>query len=214
MSSTLDMDKEKVAQVDPSNILLHRQNVRRLEGEIIRDTVLAVAGQLNATMYGDSIPAHLYPQMTNHRRPGVSGPMDGDRRRSIYMRVQRNFLSPMILAFDMPLPDTTAGKRTVSNVPAQSLILMNDPFVVDQASAWAKALIEKHPDSIDARISAAYLDAFGRAATDSERVALTGFITQQAQEYALAEADVLSHEDLWKDVCQVLFMSKEFIYIG
>ena len=214
MSSDLDTDKGKVAQVDPGNSLLHRQNVRRLQGEVIRDTVLAVSGQLDASMFGNSIPAHLYPQMTNHRRPSESGPVDAERRRSIYMRVQRNFLSPMILAFDMPLPDTTAGKRTVSNVPAQSLILMNDPFVVEQAKAWATSLIQRHPESLEARVTAAYLDAFGRQPTEGEHAAMAAFVAQQAQEYALEETAIRSNLDLWKDVCQVLFMSKEFIYIG
>ena len=214
MSSELDTENAQVAKVDPDNTLLHRQNVRRLQGEIIRDTVLAVSGQLDASMYGNSIPAHLYPQMTNHRRPKESGPVDADRRRSIYMRVQRNFLSPMILAFDMPLPDTTAGKRTVSNVPAQSLILMNDPFVVDQAQAWAISLIERHPESLEARVKAAYLDAFGRQPSEVEQTAMLNFVSQQAQEYALPEKEEVFNLDLWKDVCQVLFMSKEFIYIG
>ena len=119
----------------------------------------------------------------------------------------------MILAFDMPLPDTTAGKRTVSNVPAQSLILMNDPFVVEQAKAWATSLIQCHPESLEARVTAAYLDAFGRQPTDAEQAAMAAFVTQQAQEYALEETAIRSNLDLWKDVCQVLFMSKEFIYI-
>lgn len=199
---------------DPANILLHRQNVRRLEGEIIRDAVLAVAGQLNATMYGDSVPAHLYPFMTNHRRPGESGPVDADRRRSIYMRVQRNFLSPMMLAFDMPLPDTAIGKRTVSNVPAQSLIMMNDPFVAEQAEAWAKSLMEDQPDDADARINLAYQTAFGRVATEGERNTVNAFLDKQAKTYDLSNDEVLANTDLWKDLCQVLYMSKEFIYIG
>jgi hypothetical protein len=120
----------------------------------------------------------------------------------------------MMLAFDMPLPDTSIGKRTVSNVPAQSLILMNDPFIIEQALAWATRLIEKHPDSIDDRISAAYMNAFGRRPTPAETKALNGFIEKQARQYGMDEEAVLTHTDLWKDLCQVLFMSKEFIYIG
>ena len=209
-----DLNDPKIEEVDPANFLLHRQNIRRLEGEIIRDAVLAVAGELDTKMYGNSIPAHLYPFMTNHRRPGESGPVDAERRRSIYMRVQRNFLSPMMLAFDMPLPDTTIGMRTVSNVPAQSLILMNDPFIASQSEAWAKRLIEKHPDSVDARITSAYLDAFGRTPTQAESGRIKEFIEQQAKAYEMDDAAILSDATLWKDFCQVLYMSKEFIYIG
>lgn len=204
----------KAEEKDPANFLLHRQNVRRLEGEIIRDAVLAVAGELDATMYGNSVAAHLYPFMTNHRRPGESGPVDADRRRSIYMRVQRNFLSPMMLAFDMPLPDTAIGKRTVSNVPAQSLIMMNDPFIVAQAEAWAKSLMAAHPASINDRVNNAYMTAFGRVASDGELSTVNTFLAQQAEAYQLSEEDVLNNTGLWKDLCQVLYMSKEFIYIG
>lgn len=209
-----ELNDAEAEEADPANLLIHRQSVRRLEGEIIRDSVLAVAGQLDNTMYGNSIPAHLYSFMTNHRRPGESGPVDAERRRSIYMRVQRNFLSPMMLAFDMPLPDTTIGKRTVSNVPAQSLILMNDPFIIEQSEAWAKRLIEKHPDSINDRINTAYMNAFGRRPTAAESKTLNGFIEKQAGEYSMSDEEALAHTDLWKDLCQVLFMSKEFIYIG
>jgi hypothetical protein len=130
------------------------------------------------------------------------------------MRVQRNFLSPMMLAFDMPLPDTAIGKRTVSNVPAQSLIMMNDILVSFQARMWANALMARHPDSIDARIKAGYLDAFGRVPAAAELNQITVFIHQQAAGYDLEETAILPHKDLWKDFCHILFMSKEFIYIG
>jgi Protein of unknown function (DUF1553) len=55
--------------------------------------------------------------------------------------VRRNFLSSFLLAFDTPAPFSTVGKRTVSNVPAQALILMNDPFVHNQADVWAKRVV-------------------------------------------------------------------------
>ena len=212
MSSALS--NENAETEDPANFLVHRQNVRRLQGEAIRDSLLAVSGQLDRTMYGNSIPAHLYPFMTNHRRPGESGPVDAERRRSIYMRVQRNFLSPMMLAYDMPLPDTAIGKRTVSNVPAQSLIMMNDPFVAQQAEAWANKLIADAPDSVANRIDAAYVQAFGREASELEQTKIQEFVNLQGAEYGLSDAEILTNIELWRDICQVLFMSKEFIYIG
>ena len=83
---------------------------------------------------GPVVEVHL-TDVHGRPRPARSegGPLDGDGRRSLYTKVRRNFLPPMMLAFDMPIPFSTIGRRSVSNVPAQALILMNDPFVVEQA---------------------------------------------------------------------------------
>ena len=79
--------------------------------------------------------------MDGRGRPQHSGPLDGDGRRSIYLSVRRNFLNPMFLAFDTPVPFSTMGRRNVSNVPAQALTLMNDPLVAHLARLWADRLI-------------------------------------------------------------------------
>src|SRR5262249_14703341 len=118
MSSRADKPAEAR---DPENKLLHRMPIRRLEAEIVRDAILAVSGRLDRRMYGPSVPPHLTPHMAGRGRPASSGPLDGDGRRSIYLQVRRNFLTPMFLAFDYPIPFTTMGKRSVSNVPAQAL---------------------------------------------------------------------------------------------
>ncbi len=88
---------------------------------------------LDPTMYGPSVPVHLTAFMDGRGRPAPSGPLDGDGRRSIYLAVRRNFLNPMFLAFDAPVPFSCMGRRNASNVPAQALILLNDPLVVQQA---------------------------------------------------------------------------------
>src|SRR5205823_2122189 len=115
------------------NALVHRMTVRRLEAESIRDAILAVSGRLDETMFGPGVMPHLTPYMTGRGRPQQSGPLDGAGRRSIYLAVRRNFLPPMFLAFDYPIPFTTIGRRTSSNVPAQALAMMNNPFVIEQA---------------------------------------------------------------------------------
>src|SRR5262249_62354160 len=120
-------------EADPNNRLLHRMPIRRLEAEAVRDAMLAVSGRLDRRQYGPGPLPHLTPFMVGRGRPGSSGPLDGDGRRSVYLNVPRNFLHPMFLAFDYPVPFTTLGKRTVSNVPAQALTLLNNPFVIQQA---------------------------------------------------------------------------------
>jgi len=105
-------------ELDPANALLSSYPLRRLEAEAIRDSFLAVSGQLDRTAFG----------------PPVGG---GTPRRSVYLRVKRNDLEPLLTTFDFPVPASSVGRRDVTNVPAQSLTLLNDPFLIDQAKKWA-----------------------------------------------------------------------------
>src|SRR5262249_42533181 len=127
LSSTYQMASRaegKAEEADPQNKLLHRMRVRRLEAEAIRDAMLAVSGRLDRTMYGPGVLPYLTPFMVGRGRPETSGPLDGAGRRSVYLNVRRNFLTPLFLAFDYPVPFSTMGRRSVSNVPAQALTLL------------------------------------------------------------------------------------------
>src|SRR5205085_1077283 len=138
-----------IKQLDPQNKWFARATVRRLDAEALRDGLLAASGRLNRRMYGPGVPAHLDAFVEGRGRP-KSGPVDGDRRRTIYLGVRRNFPSAMLAAFDEPIPAGPVGKRTVSNVPAQALILLNDPFVLEQSKACSRVLAELRDQ--DARI--------------------------------------------------------------
>ncbi len=210
MASTSD---PAASERDPSNLLLHRQRIRRLEGEVIRDTLLAVSGRLDRTLYGSSIPVHLTAFLQGRGRPGASGPLDGAGRRSIYGAVRRNFLSPMMLAFDTPAPFSTMGRRNVSNVPAQALILMNDPFVVQQARLWAERELADSNLSAEEHIQRLYLTAFARPATAEESNAALAFLVQQASELGVKNDQSPTDFRPWADLCHVLFNAKELIYI-
>ena len=193
---------------DPANTLLHRMRVRRLEGEAIRDAILAVSGRLDKKMYGPPVAVHLTPFMEGRGRPR-SGPVDGAGRRTIYQEVRRNFLSPMMLAFDQPFPLSTFGRRTSSNVPAQALILMNDPFVVEQSKLWAKRVLSANAND-PARIRTAYETAFGRPPNADEQKAATVFLQTQAK----AHGEKQPAEKSWSDFCHVLFNVKEFVFLN
>jgi hypothetical protein len=195
-------------QRDPTNQLWHRMPIRRLEGEAIRDAMLAISGHLNREMYGPPVAVHLTPFMEGRGRPKESGPLDGGGRRSIYLEVRRNFLSPMMRTFDAPVPFTTIGRRTQSNVPAQSLTLMNDPFVAAQAESWARRILGETP-SLPQRLQRLYQEAYGRYPTALEQEQLVRFLDSQTR--LLAEAG--TEERVWSDLCQVLFNVKEFIYV-
>jgi mono/diheme cytochrome c family protein len=188
-------------RIDPDNRLLHRTNVRRLEAEAIRDAMLAASGRLDPTMFGPSVPPHLTPFMDGRGRPAASGPLDGDGRRSLYLNVRRNFLTPMLLAFDFPAPASTMGRRNVSNVPAQALTLLNDPFVIDQARLWADRLLAPPGRSRDDRLRDLYLTAFGRPPSDAERAEALAFLAGDDGPRG------------WAELCHVLFNVKEFIFV-
>ena len=106
-------------EVDPGNLLLTRAHLRRLEAEAIRDAMLQASGSLT-------------------RNPLGGADAFNTNRRSLYVRVIRNNLDPFLTVFDTPVPATTKGRRDETNVPAQSLTMMNDPFVISLADRLAK----------------------------------------------------------------------------
>ncbi|MCO6454972.1 MAG: PSD1 domain-containing protein [Pirellulaceae bacterium] len=216
LSRTYQMSSTPVPaaeQHDPENILLHRAPIRRLEGEAIRDAILQVSGRLDDSLEGGSVQVHITPFMQGRGRPGGNGPLDGNGRRSLYTEVRRNFLPPMMLAFDTPIPFSTMGRRNVSNVPAQALILMNDPFVVQQAEMWARRLLAPADLEPAARIQQMYRQALTRDATDDELAAALAFLAQQGQAHGLTEPQAMADPRVWTDLCHVVFNVKEFIYL-
>jgi hypothetical protein len=212
LSSTYQMASRTNAhadRIDPQNKGWHRMPVRRLEAEAIRDAILAVAGRLDQKLYGPSVAPYLTPFMIGRGRPDHSGPLDGAGRRSIYLGVRRNFLTPMFLAFDYPIPFTTMGKRSVSNVPAQALTLMNNPFVVQQAERWAGRVLAEPGRTDKERIMRMYVMAFGRPPLATELDEALTFLVEQGKEYGRAD-----DPRAWADLCHVLLNVKEFIFIN
>lgn len=198
-------------EADPKNMLWHHLPPRRLQGEVIRDSLLALSGRLDRTPFGPPVPIHLTSFMDGRGRPGKSGPLDGSGRRSIYIAVRRNFLSPFMLTFDTPVPFSSMGRRNVSNVPAQALILMNDPLVADLAHQWGKQALERIPDkdALEERIRWMYLAGFGRSPSAAEVHAASAFLSKQVAEQGVATDDL----DLWANFAHVLVNTKEFIYL-
>ncbi len=150
---------------DPNNLLLSHANVRRLEAEAIRDSLLTVSGRLENRLYG--------------------GPVDGNSpRRSVYVRVIRNSLNPFLRVFDFPEPFSATGRRDVTNVPAQSLTMMNDPQVINYAAAWANQVLSDSQRTTDtARIEQMFVVAFGRPASDAEVKKVKGYLSATKNRY-------------------------------
>jgi putative heme iron utilization protein len=143
----------------------------------------------------------------------ANGPLDGAQRRSVYQETRRNFLSPLMVNFDLPIPDTTVGRRNLSNVPAQALALMNDPFVRNQSSAWARRLLAEVGNDATERIGHLYRQAFGRTPTPEEIQALQGLLTTQTQQLASLPDGPDRDIRLWTEVCHALFMTQEFAHV-
>lgn len=211
LSRTYQMSSQanpEAVAADPKNLTWHHRPPKRLEGEIIRDALLKISGRLDTKQYGEPVPVHLTSFMDGRGRPKEKGPRDGAGRRSIYLAVRRNFLSPTMLAFDTPAPFSTMGRRNVSNVPAQALILMNNPLVVELSGKWAAQTLRKHPTT-EARINRMYRDAFARLPTQHEQRIAKEYLKSQA-----VERDVtLDNQEIWSDFAHALTNTKEFIYL-
>ncbi len=194
---------------DPNNLLLHRMNIKRLEGEIIRDALFSLSGRADDRMYGPSVAIALNDFQDGRGKPD-SGPVDGAGRRSLYLSIRRNFLESFLTVFDLPNPHTSVGRRSVSNVPAQALALLNSPMIVEQTQRWGDRLCRETPQlSTSERVDRLYLEAFGRLPTAEEREAALAFIAASAVDHGGNEAA----PPVWADLCHVLLNTKEFIYV-
>lgn len=142
---------------DPDNKLLSHWGVRRLEAESIRDSMLQLSGKLDLTMSGESVAG-------------------GDPRRSVYVKVLRNNLDSFLTVFDAPVPSGTRGKRDVTNVPAQSLTLLNDKRV----QTWAKDWAQRTTGDDEKRARQMFAEAFGRAPSSRELSGSLAFVKASA----------------------------------
>jgi hypothetical protein len=191
-------------------LLWHYRPPRRLAAEAVRDALLSVSGSLDAKLGGPSIPVYLTPFMKGRGRPSRSGPLDGEGRRTLYQEIRRNFLPPFLMVWDYPPPATTMGRRSSSNVPAQSLALMNDPFVRELAQRWAQRLEQSdgsggRPQS-ERVVKQLWWTAFARAPRPDEVEQALAFL-EAGQAAGQARMDTLA------ELCHVVFNLKEFVFL-
>jgi hypothetical protein len=200
---------EEGVERDGANRWLSRMSVRRLEAEAIRDAILAVSGQLDLKMYGPGVNVYF---VSRTEGGGAPGPLDGDRRRSVYQRIRRNSFNPFLEAFDAPRPATTRGRRDVTNVPLQALTMLNDPFVIDQSAKWG-ALVVAEGEAAEQRIGGMFLRAFCREITAGELRAAREYLADLCDEHGVAAGDLNQSVAVWQDFAQSIFCLKEFLYV-
>jgi len=146
MSSACDA---AAAAKDPSNLLFGRFNMRRLTAEELRDSILAANGTLNLKMSGPSIFVKLPPEVlatssTPGKVWGVSAPEEAARR-SVYIKVKRSLLIPLLAGHDFADTDSSCAVRFATTVPTQALTLLNSAFMSEQAAIFARRLEEQAP---------------------------------------------------------------------
>lgn len=179
-------------QIDPENRLVWYFQPRRLDAELIRDALLTVGGNLDRNMYGPSV-------------------LDDSARRSIYLRVKRSELIPLMTMFDAPEPTQSIGQRTTTTVPTQALAMINSPLVRQQAERLSQRVRSDRNASLDAQIENAYRLALQRGPADGERSAMRAFIEQQRAVFGGEEP--AATDKAFAEFCHVLFCLNEFVYI-
>jgi Protein of unknown function (DUF1553)/Protein of unknown function (DUF1549)/Planctomycete cytochrome C len=171
-SSNSGVGNLRAEKVDANNILLWRQNRRKLEAEAVRDTVLAVTGKLDLTMGGPGWQDFVIerPEHSPHYEYGLADPDDKRTwRRSIYRFIVRSQTQPWMTALDCADPSMRVDRRNESISPLQALALLNNGFMVAQARHFAERLQKEKPNNLELQIERAHYLAFGRAPTPAER---------------------------------------------
>src|SRR5216684_3108359 len=222
------MSNEESAKIDPRNRLLWHFPRERLEGEVIRDSALSVAGLLNANVGGPSVYPEL-PDGAGKPRGGWKTSTDPNQanRRSLYIFVRRNARYPMLEAFDMPDTHESCGRRTETITAPQALSLLNDKLTLQWAQAFAGRVMEQAGGDTNAQVDAAYRLAYGRRPDSWEKDTVQTFFAKQKAlleeraaagqklalpEHALPSGITPPQAAALVDFCHMLLNSNEFVY--
>ncbi len=184
------------AAADPTNRLVSHWQLRRLEGEAIRDSLLTVSGLLDNKQFG---------------------PSAGDKanRRSIYVPVLRNVEEPFLSVFDPPSTQSTQGRRDISHAPAQTLVLFNGDLARRCSEATARALLaDPELAGAQARIEWLFIRSLGRPPTAEERAGSMAWLKAEAARRGLDPAAAAASLPLWGDLVHAVLNLEEFIHVN
>jgi hypothetical protein len=177
------------ADKDPDNHYLWRHTPSRLDFEAWRDAWLAVSGRLDRTRGGPSVDLDKADNV----------------RRTLYSKISRLQPNPLLILFDFPDANVTSDRRGVTTVPQQQLFVLNSPFAVATAKAFAKRL-EKIAPGEEERIAVAFRLAYGREPSDEERRASREFLRA-------VEAGAPERLTAWEQLAQAILASNEFAWV-
>ncbi|MGB7345443.1 MAG: PSD1 and planctomycete cytochrome C domain-containing protein [Pirellulaceae bacterium] len=209
LSRTYRLSGQHLAEnaiIDEDNRLYWRSNLRRLEAEAIRDSLLVAGGMLKTERpEGGPLEGNFNADLSksNKRKRGTRA-LDpiAQPTRSVYLPVFRSKLLGMFTVFDFAEPDQVNGKRDVTTVPPQALFMLNNPFVIDVSRRAAERILEQDLVDEEARVRYAYAYTLCRYPTTAE--------TQRALAYLDSDKD---RKSSWSSLTQALYSSAEFRYI-
>ena len=189
---------------DPENKLLSHFPLRRLEAEEIRDAVLFVAGSLDRTMGGKTIPVKNREFFFNHTSKDAT--TYDSPRRALYLPVVRNNVYDLFEQFDFPDPAVPNGNRNATVVAPQALLMLNSDLVGKAAEKFAASLLASASDDTR-RIELAYQKAYARPPTAKELARAKKFLAD-------FKPDSAASPNAWTVLCQSLLAANEFIYLN
>jgi mono/diheme cytochrome c family protein len=215
--------------IDADNRLLGRMSVRRLEAEAVRDSILAASGALNVKMQGPPVPVtvdevgQVIVGLDNRDSAGrpvtKRGSLSGEEfRRSVYVQVRRSQPLSMLETFDAPALNPNCEIRNRSTVAPQSLLLMNNEFVLAQADKLAQRVIAEAGSDSAERVRWAWRLSLGLEPAAGDVAQAVAFVADQEREFeATPPSDKASirsaDERALASLCQVLFSSNAFLYV-
>ncbi len=187
--------------LDPTNLHHSRMNRRRLDADAIRDSILAVSGNLNLKMGGVGVIPPLSGEEILAARMPHLWPAHPDQsehvRRSVYLQVKRSLALPMLQIFDAPDTSRSCARRESSTVAPQALAMMNSEFVTEQARIFAARLASEAGQASEAQIEAGWRLALGRLPSTAEMETAAGYLARNSLQ----------------DLCLLLFNMNEFVYV-
>jgi Protein of unknown function (DUF1553)/Protein of unknown function (DUF1549) len=189
-------------KVDPENELLSRFRRVRLDGEAIRDALLAISGRLSASAGGPPVFPALPAELTKLSGKGPAWPVseraEQRDRRSLYVFVRRNLRYPFFEAFDRPDTNASCPRRSATTIAPQALTLLNSALANEAASSLADRVAREAGPDVDARIRAVFRLAYGRA--------------PRAEESRLGR-DFLTRDPSLAHFCLAIVNANEFVYL-
>ena len=198
---------------DEANDLLWRQNPRRAEAEVLRDTVLAVSGALNLKMAGPSIfpslPKEVHRTQDSEGKGWKESSPHEQNRRSIYIFVKRALIPPILETFDYTATTVPVGERAVTTVAPQALMLLNDSFIQEQGMRLAKRLRQEAGYDRAAQVKRAFALALQRPPTEREKEASLAMLDDQRRLASGPDAE----QTALRNFCVAMFNLNEFIYV-
>ncbi len=209
-------DNRKAIAADEANTLLWRQNLRRVEAEVIRDTMLAVAGTLNTKRGGPSVfptlPKEVHGTQDSSGKGWADSPTEEQNRRSVYLVVKRALKVPLLECLDFANSASPVAVRPSTTTAPQALMLLNDAFVQAQGSALAERIRREAGEISERQIARAFQLVLQREPTKTEVNASLALLADQTKRATAEGANDPARVAL-NSFCRGLLNVNEMIYV-